>query len=420
MKSIFFFIYEFLLMPFVVVAIPLAALFHPKVKEGLRLRKLDKKSNKWLGHCVWIHVSSGEWEYARPLARLLKSRGDRILVTHFSPSVRRALENSKEVDAVYALPMDTRFLVKDFFERFKPRVLMLARTDLWPVLLNETKKRKIPIVLFSATLSNEVLEGRSKLATILQKIKFSFVDRLYCVSKEDQSNLDLLLGAGRSKAIGDTRFDQAIFRLQNAKTLKNFTDPKFKYFVAGSTWKPDEEVLVPAIDQLGDTPLRFVIVPHEPTPAHLQYLKNLLSDHGLQMRLYSDIKDSSWAERGEVCVVDQVGVLAELYLQADYAFVGNSFKTNSIHSVMEPLAAGCLTFVGPFHKNNREAIEFSSISLTSGFHPVEVVENSDDFAEKLLTVLNAHRPFAEEIKKQVQAKAGASQRLMDEITPLLL
>lgn len=417
--TIFFLIYEYIVMPIVILLLPIAGFLNDKVREGLRLRKEDKKSNKWLGHCVWIHVSSGEWEYARPLARLLKARGERVLVTHFSPSVRRSLENSKEVDAVYALPMDTSASLKDFFERFKPRVLMLARTDLWPVLLRETKKHKIPIVLFSATLSDEVLEGRGMLATRLQKLKFSFVDRLYCVSPADQANLDSLLGSGRAKAIGDTRFDQAIFRLQNAKTLKNFTDPKFKYFVAGSTWKPDEEILVPVIDEMSDLPLRFVIVPHEPTPAHLQYLKNFLNDHGLQMRLYSDIKDSTWAERGEVCVVDQVGVLAELYLQADYAFVGNSFKTNSVHSVMEPIAAGCLTFVGPFHKNNREAIEFSAQTISGGFHPVEVVQDSISLAERLEDVLEAGGSMKEEIKKQVQTKTGASQRLMDEITPLL-
>ncbi len=417
--KIFFLFYEYILMPLVSLLLPLAAPFNSKVKEGLRLRKEDFRSKKWLNGCVWIHVSSGEWEYAKPLARLLKSKGAKVLVTHFSPSVRKSLDNSKEIDAVYALPLDMSSHLDNFFDRFRPRLLMLARTDLWPVLLRETKARKIPIVLFSARLSREVMESRSSWSQKLERLKLSFIDKLYCVSVDDQVNLDLLLGSTKSKVIGDTRFDQAIFRLENAKPLKNFTDPRFRYFVAGSTWLPDEEVLVPAIAQLRESPIRFVIVPHEPSLQHLQQLKNLLAKHGLNSILYSGIRDSSWSAKGEVCIVDQVGVLAELYLKGDFAMVGNSFVSNSIHSVMEPLAAGCMTFVGPFHKNNREAIEFATKTISAGFHPVEVVKTSASLAERLGVALRAENSFKEEIKKQVQMKAGASQRLMDEISLLL-
>ena len=66
------------------------------------------------------------------------------------------------------------------------------------------------------------------------------------------------------------------------------------------------------------------------------------------------------------------------------AFIGGSFR-KTVHSVMEALGAGLKTFVGPKHKNNREAIEFQSVRAA-----VTVVHDAEEFrraVEKLSPAL---------------------------------
>ncbi len=417
MTGLMLIFYEWVLVPLGVGILFLASFFVPKIREGFRLRSLDSRSDRNLKNCVWIHVSSGEWEYAKPVARLLKARGESILVTHFSPSVRKSLENSPEIDAFFALPFDNRLFLKSFFKRFSPRVLLIARTDLWPVLLKESKKRGIKRILFSARLSPEILKNRSRLAKFLAKTNLDLLDQVYCVSEDDKASLSQLTST--VQVLGDTRYDQAVFRMKNQKSLKNILDPNFVYLVAGSIWPADEAVLIPIIASLQkQSRLRFILVPHEPMPAHLKNLNSKLESHQLRTHLYSQTQNSQWTSGSEnILVIDQIGILAELYLRANLAFVGNSFEKHAVHSVMEPLAAGCLTFVGPFYKNNREAIEFSRFKVGANFTAVEVIADSRSLAAKLQVALEQDLPTLQKlIRTEVEKRTGASSKLLNLIT----
>jgi 3-deoxy-D-manno-octulosonic-acid transferase len=108
--------------------------------------------------------------------------------------------------------------------------------------------------------------------------------------------------------------------------------------------------------------------------------------------------------------VDQTGILAELYTQAQFAFVGGSFK-KTVHSVMEPLAAGCVTFVGPKHQNNREALAIKNVKLKSlnGEAAVIAVNSPADWDEKLKSFSKLNLSFVTvkaEIKALITERSG--------------
>ena len=157
--------------------------------------------------------------------------------------------------------------------------------------------------------------------------------------------------------------------------------------------------------------LRALIAPHEPSPVHVQALQTRLRNAGLHYALYSQLSSDSHLSPGasetkkirkedeaialDVVIIDEVGVLADLYPIGDLAFVGGSFR-KTVHSVMEPLAAGCLTFVGPFHSNNREALEFMEIPIEDSSMPgkdeplmcVTAVRNEAVWIERLRVTLS--------------------------------
>ena len=398
-------VYRCIAYPLVLAAFGAVALASPKARRGFAMRW----KAPWLGvperlRPVWFHCASGEFEYAKPVIRRLKElRPDvPVVVTYFSPSVAESAARFPGVDFAYPSPWDDPRSLSRFIERARPRALLFARTDVWPEMAEQARARGVPSLLFSATLTEA--SGRSSIfARPLARLAFAPLDAIHCVSQADVDAFARLGFAEKCEVAGDARFDQALARLAEPKPVRDelFVDPATT-LVAGSTWPEDEGPLLEAARELRGR-VKFCLVPHEPTEAHLAELESRARQIGLTTARYSQA--SAWPE-GAVLIVDRVGVLAELYARGRFAFVGGSFR-KTVHSVMEPLAAGARTFVGPRHANNREAEDFQKIDA-GDLPAVVAVANGAELADAVRRALEAGPESPEEIRAAVRARAGGA------------
>jgi 3-deoxy-D-manno-octulosonic-acid transferase len=180
--------------------------------------------------------------------------------------------------------------------------------------------------------------------------------------------------------------------------------------IAGSTWPEDEAILVPALAKMKREGLKIIIAPHETTPAHLEKLEKQFTEAGLPFVLYS--KSTEWPT-GSILLIDQIGILAELYTWADIAFIGGSFK-KQVHSVMEALAAGLPVMVGPYHQNNREALFYQKKNFSSGMI-VQVVHTSEDImvlVDRMKKKVLAFPQIKEEIRGEIGKNKNSTQRVL--------
>ena len=181
------------------------------------------------------------------------------------------------------------------------------------------------------------------------------------------------LGVRRERVhvTGDSRHDAAAARAaavdRTSPHLRALAgggaDPR-PIVVAGSTWPADDAHLVPALGALRRrrTPFHAVIAPHEPTPAHLQALTRAaeaaLGEDAVVTTLGA-LESAASAGRGaprwDVCLVDRVGVLADVYAVAALAYVGGGFHGQGLHSVIEPAALGVPVLFGPRSEASRDA-----------------------------------------------------------------
>lgn len=372
-----------------------------KIDKSLTENALSKKRP------LWIHAASGEIEYARPLIREFKEKHPDIpiLVTYSSPSAKKILESLHGVDVWAALPWDFEFMIRQFIKKWNPRALLFARTDVWPVTASTAKKQEIPIALFSATFADNSsrLEGVSRYLT---SYTLNALAEIHCVSELDTRNLEPLQLKVPCFVTGDTRFDQVFHRLAHPKKLKSELIPSTEdlVFIAGSTWPEDETHITKALKPLQDLGVKVIIAPHETTASHLDVLEKNISSLGLHSVRYS--QTSHW-HLGEVLIIDQVGLLAELYTWADIAFIGGSFK-KQVHSVMEALAAGLPVMVGPFHQNNREALYYQKKNYSSGMI-VQVINSSDDFVVLIQRMKKAQSQIVQ-IKKEIRDEVGKNRQ----------
>lgn len=424
-KPFIFSLYRYCLYPIGILLVKVLAIFKSgKLREMVRGKSKEEffKSQSDLfkngQDPIWIHAASGEIEYARPLIREIKKDHPEIpiLVTYSSPSAKKILASIPEIDAWGAMPWDTPWACHKFLLRWRPRICLWSRTDVWPEMSYQLRKFQIPSVLFAATFAKNStrLNGIGKGISLFSLANLQMI---FCVDKEDEKNLLTVSNDNRSNAnpfptvvMGDTRFDQVMHRLANPKKLNEKLRPQKTCLVLGSTWPEDEAVLISGLAKLLSLKKHQVILaPHELHEKHLRELKQNLDRNGISYQSYTDQTKNTFA--ADVLLVDQVGILAELYTWGDIAFVGGSFK-KLVHSVMEPLAAGLHVFVGPHFQNNREALLFSELRFDD-HAVVQVVHNSTELVSAITSLtdfeISEHKA---KIKSLVSAKAGSSRRVL--------
>lgn len=420
-KSLVFIFYKYLLMPLLYV---LLQVIRPFSKGKLRELLDDKNRNftvcKDAGmrdrRPVWIHAASGEIEYARSIIRELRAQAPNvpILVTYSSPSAKKILAGL-DIDAWSTLPWDFEFCFESFLKLWNPRVLLVSRTDVWPVMAASMRKNKIPSYLFSATFADNSSRLRG-LTRLLTAYSLDQLSGIFCVSEEDVRNIQNLNLKTNIQSTGDTRFDQVLHRLNHPKELKLSLRPKGFTVVFGSTWPEDEKQIWPILGELQKENVKFIFAPHETTKDHLQHIEEHLKKNGLSYCFYS--RAERWQEE-DVLIVDQVGILAEIYTWGNCAFVGGSFR-RQVHSVMEPLAAGLPVMVGPFHQNNREALFYQNKSA-SEVSLVQCVQNSNELLAHIKKIAGKD---ISEIQKavllEIYKNQGSTQKLFALIGPQLL
>lgn len=355
---------------------------------------------------LWIHASSGEIEYARSLIRLVREKHPHIpvMITHSSLSSRASLEKL-DVELAGVIPLDEASCVQNFIHLTQPRALLVARTDIWPTLLSELKKQNIPSYLFSATFASGSKKMQGLGLSVL-RIALKNFKKIYFVSSADEKLAHSHFPDLNGQIMGDTRYDQVVYRLENSVPISIARHPQI--FVLGSTWPEDETVLIPVAAQMQKQNWKFLWVPHEIHPQALAHLKKKLEKLNLQVAVLSEGVTNDLWQKNDVLLVDQIGVLASLYKLAYVAFVGGSFR-KQVHSVMEALATGSPVIVGPYHTNNREALEFQELGA------VKVAHNKAEMISCLEASAQNRARLSLQLYEEIQKRLGVTQKILQDL-----
>jgi 3-deoxy-D-manno-octulosonic-acid transferase len=340
-------------------AIAIAALTNPKAKlwhngrKGLiehieqRLATRSKKQR------VWIHAASlGEFEQARPIIEKIDELGigTEIIVTFFSPSgyeIRKTYPLAKEI---FYLPADTPSNAKRFIDAINPSIAIFIKYDFWLNYLTELRHRQIPTYLVSAIFREESIFFKPW-GEIWRNALSTF--RTMFVQNDTSKILLNRLGYDNCIVAGDTRFDRvsAIANSGNrVPIIESFRGNKAT-FVAGSTWRKDEDILV---DLANDNPdVKFVIAPHEIENNNIENIRKRCRGGAI---CYTECCDSTNYDNYQVLILNTIGLLSTAYKYATWAYVGGGFGAG-IHNTLEPAIYGLPIAFGPRYEKFNEAVE---------------------------------------------------------------
>jgi len=322
-------------------------------------------------------------------------------------------------DLATYLPLDSRRNVTRFFDLIRPTALLFSKFDIWPNCVWEAHRRDIPCALIAGTMHATSKRLRPGLRGLLRHVHNRIA--LQCaVGEDDAQRLRQLCGPDAEVIVtGDTRFDQVFERAEGAPPLRAEL-PKWSDFcvVAGSTYAPDEEVLIPAFMALRERvpSARLVLVPHESEPARLADAEKRMASEGLRSARLSALDSAADPDDLDAVLIDRVGLLAGLYTMGQAAFVGGSFNYR-VHNVMEPAVHGLPVVFGPLMDNAPEAY---GLMDAGGAQRVESSRELADHLIKLAETPAVASATGAAARAYVLDNLGASQRTLDALRRTVL
>jgi 3-deoxy-D-manno-octulosonic-acid transferase len=400
-----------------VIFIRVASLFNGKARKWIKGRngifqnireELQKEPEKNKHKLVWFHCASlGEFEQGRPIMeRFRKMDPDhRILLTFFSPSGFEVRKNYSGADYISYLPADTRRNAKEFTDLVQPDMVIFIKYEYWFNYLRELTVRKIPVYFASAIFrpGQHFFQWYGGwFRQQLKKITGFFV--------QDKESADLLfsIGINRVSVTGDTRFDRVYDIARKDKpfpVISSFCRDA-EVLVAGSTWKEDEEILFPFIND-DKTDLKFILAPHETQAARIDSLTKRLNKPFLK---YSQANEEN-VQKANILIIDSIGILAYLYKFATFAYVGGGFGAG-IHNILEVAAYGIPVIFGPRYEKFREAAD---LIRSGGAFSVKDVREFLTTVNKLLTDHEYWAHSAQECRQYIQKNQGATDKIIRHI-----
>ena len=375
----------------------IAAIFNSRAKQLIQGR--NRQIDSLEGKSIWIHCAShGEFEQGIPLIKSLQEKYQEfnIVITFYSPSGYNYVVNNYNFSNVYYLPLDTKRNAIKLIKKFKPVSAFFIKYEIWPNILHQLHKQKIPTYLISAHFRKEQV--------YFNYLKSFWADTFRCFTfiftQLEQQKLLKKLKIKNNITCGDTRYDRVLEISKNQKKINKIIEFKknTNLLVAGSTWEKDEILLKKL--QEDNCQLKLVIAPHNVNSDNIYRIKSLFKNSCL----YSEFKSNC-----NVLIIDKLGLLSYIYKYANICYIGGGFNAG-IHNCLEAAVYNKPIIFGPKYKNFNEASELINLKLAIS------ISNYNSLKNCLQTKSNNYK-FANDFeitsKKYFKKKAGATNRILN-------
>jgi 3-deoxy-D-manno-octulosonic-acid transferase len=176
-----------------------------------------------------------------------------------------------------------------------------------------------------------------------------------------------------------------------------------KVVVAGSTWEEDEEELVHFSNT--SKSVAFIIAPHLVDQENIRDVSKRFRNS----ICYSQLVKGEPAEGKNVLIIDNIGMLSQLYRYADISYVGGGFGNDGIHNILEPAAYGKPVIIGPVHDKFFEARELIE---AGGCFSVKNALELESLLNKLLNEPNFLQQAGNASSVYVSRNKGATEKIL--------
>lgn len=342
-------------------------------------------------HVIWFHVVSvGETNAAQPLIEHYLKLGHPVLVTN-TTKTGQARAKSLFLKAPYLdlfqavyLPADQKTLIREFYQKYQPKLLLLMETELWPNLLDQAPQFNVPSVLLNARLSEKSAKGYTKVKGLTRGMLQQLTQLLAQDIATQQRYIQLGIAAEKTQVLGNIKFDITAPErfIQQADQLKQEWQLGGRKIVTlASTHAPEEKEILSVLKAAleADPYLVCIVVPRH--PERFDEVFQAAQSLGLKIQrrsLGQHIKADT-----QVYLADSMGEMWLWYALSQACYVGGSLnEPGGGHNILEPIALNVPTVLGKNYFNFQTIVdEFVQADA------VAVVQDAQQATDILLELL---------------------------------
>ena len=206
-----------------------------------------------------------------------------------------------------------------------------------------------------------------------------------------------------STITGDTRLDRVLEIKEQKKALPEidaFATNK-DLMVVGSMRKEDIDTIIKFVQQHPE--LKFIIAPHEIDDSMMQPLEKSISNTVRHSKL------SGTTDNQQVLIIDNIGMLSQLYRYASYAYIGGGFS-DGLHNILEAAVYEIPVFFGnKDYQRFKEAIDL--IELGTAF-PIGSLPEFETVFKDLAGDERRKVELKSKLAKYLADNKGASEKII--------
>lgn len=341
---------------------------------------------------ILIHAASlGEINALASLIHSLKDSGYRIAINTITVTGRdRARSLFPELHCSLA-PLDIPHLKIRQMRQLKPKLILIAETEIWPNILYAAQRFQIPLLFINARISARTLDSYRMLLPLLQDLGSS-VRGVLAQSELDRKRFEQIF-PGRVKKAGNLKFAIDLPSYDVLALRKQWGYEKSDLVLCWGSSRPGEELLLLSIyaELKQQFPqLRIILAPRH--PKRLKEIEQKLM--GYDYILHSQMQAG---KAHEIVLIDSLGRLAQCYAMCDLAIIGGSFYDFGGHNPLEPAFYGKAVLIGNYHAACRDSVAILQQSKAI------IISSEKELAEDLSMLLN---------DRLLRTNMGAAARLV--------
>lgn len=418
-------VYSILLSLAFLAMLPLFILRREKYAAGFEQRLGNYPDFKHDGRdVIWLHcVSVGETNAARPLIEKLSQEfpDHRLLI---STTTRTGQELARKqfadtADAIIYFPFDWKFSVRRALRRFKPSLVLLMETEIWPRFIHEAKLSGAKVAIVNGRLSRRSFDRYSRVRNFVSRV-LSDMDLALMQTESDASRIKALgMDDRRVFITGNLKFEQSAHDADVALTRElqqRFAIGADKpLIIAASTHEPEERYIIEALDRMLGTSCRLMVAPRH--PERFDEIAKLIRETG-----HTFVRRSATASEtdsgADIILLDTIGELRAAYPLAEIVFVGGSLIPHGGQSILEPAVEGKAIVTGPYTENFdsvvKEFIEAQAIVQLSGeLDDAKIPARLSDAFAELLESEPRRRMLGENASRLMSRERNATQMTIE-------
>lgn len=378
--------------------------FHPKLKMRVSFEKknyLEDGAQSFrlkgeLADYCFEFSSEGEYQQVASLIDDALAEHKKIELVFFSPSVESII---LELQAKY--PNQIRYL-RYPLASFNPftmgqcfsywasaKTLILVRYDLFPEFLIWSKRPGRKLRMLWMTFKKERTQTKK-----VSFLKMKFLKQSDKVFFATQKDLEMGEQLGLNGEVFDFRMEQIRRRVEKREqklssfflALKSYREILEKYprgsrLIIGNTW-PSDLFLFEKLPH----DILVLIVPHRLDSEVIETFYREFKKIGRNLKVID--KNTTEVLPGNTYLLNQKGLLCELYADFGKAYVGGGFE-KSVHSILEPLISEVDKIsCGPMHFRSTE------FDVASELGNMREILGPDDFLHWVRLPLNEQKHYS--------------------------